>query len=125
MTLVTAQLSDYRQSPRKVRLLADAVRGKKASVALTNLSFVPKRASAAFIKLLKSAIANAKNNHDLALETLVVKEVSVNGGAILYRRMPRARGSAAPIRKRTSHVKIVLESRTEEPKKKSKSKKNA
>jgi large subunit ribosomal protein L22 len=125
MTLVTAQLSDYRQSPRKVRLLADAVRGKKASVALTNLSFVPKRASAAFIKLLQSAIANAKNNHDLALETLFVKEVSVNGGAILYRRMPRARGSAAPIRKRTSHVKIVLESRTEESKKKSKSKKNA
>lgn len=117
MTLVTAQLNDYRQSPRKVRLLADVVRGKKASVALTNLAFTPKRASAAFIKLLESAVANAKNNHGLSADDLFIKEVQVNGGAILYRRMPRARGSAAPIRKRTSKVSLILESRTEEPKK--------
>jgi len=117
MTLVTAQLNDYRQSPRKVRLVADAVRGKKVSVALTNLNFIPKRATLALVKLIESAVANATNNHGLALESLIVKEIRVDGGSILYRRMPRARGSAYPIRKRTSSVRVVLESRAEAVKK--------
>lgn len=120
MTLVTAQLNDYRQSPRKVRLVADAVRGKKVSVALTNLNFIPKRATLALVKLIESAVANATNNHGLSLESLVVKEIRVDGGSILYRRMPRARGSAYPIRKRTSSVRVVLESRAEAVKKTSK-----
>lgn len=118
MTLVTAQLNDYRQSPRKVRLVADAVRGKKVSVALTNLNFIPKRATLALVKLIESAVANATNNHGLAIESLIVKEIRVDGGSILYRRMPRARGSAYPIRKRTSSVRVVLESRAEAVKKK-------
>jgi large subunit ribosomal protein L22 len=117
MTLVTAQLNDYRQSPRKVRLVADAVRGKKVSVALTNLNFIPKRATLALVKLIESAVANATNNHGLAIESLIVKEIRVDGGSILYRRMPRARGSAYPIRKRTSSVRVVLESRAEAVKK--------
>jgi large subunit ribosomal protein L22 len=120
MTLVTAQLNDYRQSPRKVRLVADAVRGKKVSVALTNLNFIPKRATLALVKLIESAVANATNNHGLAIESLIVKEIRVDGGSILYRRMPRARGSAYPIRKRTSSVRVVLESRAEAVKKTSK-----
>lgn len=111
MTLVTAQLNNYRQSPRKVRLVADVIRGKKASVALDHLTFTTKRASLALITLLKSAIANATNNHGFAIDSLVVKEVRVDEGVIMYRRMPRARGSAFPIRKRTSKVKVVLESK--------------
>lgn len=122
MTLVTAQLNDYRQSPRKVRLVADAVRGKKVNVALTNLNFIPKRATLALVKLIESAVANATNNHGLAADSLIVKEIRVDGGAILYRRMPRARGSAYPIRKRTSRVSVVLESRAEAGKKPAKKK---
>jgi large subunit ribosomal protein L22 len=113
MALVTAQLNNYRQSPRKVRLVADLMRGKKATVALDHLAFTTKRASDPIAKLLASAIANATNNHGLSAETLFVKEVRVDGGVILYRRMPRARGSAYPIRKRTSKVVVVLEARAE------------
>jgi large subunit ribosomal protein L22 len=90
------------------------------SVALTNLNFIPKRATLALVKLIESAVANATNNHGLAIESLIVKEIRVDGGSILYRRMPRARGSAYPIRKRTSSVRVVLESRAEAVKKTSK-----
>jgi large subunit ribosomal protein L22 len=113
MALVTAQLNNYRQSPRKVRLVADLMRGKKATVALDHLAFTTRRASDPIAKLLASAIANATNNHGLDASTLYVKEVTVNGGVILYRRMPRARGSAYPIRKRTSKVVVVLEARAD------------
>lgn len=107
MTEVTAHLKNYRQSPRKVRLVADTVRGKRVEEALTLLSFVPKRAAMPLHKLVASAIANAKN---LAIptENLVVKEMRVDGGAILYRRQPRSRGMANPLRKRTSHVFVTL-----------------
>lgn len=102
-----AQLKGYRQSPRKVRLVADLIRGKKVEDALITLTFAGKRASGPLGKLLSSAVANAKSA-SLSLDKLVVKEVSVNGGAILYRRRPRSRGMANPIRKRTSHINIVL-----------------
>ncbi len=107
METATATLKTYRQSPRKVRLVIDAIRGKKASDALTILQFADKRAAGPVEKLLRSALANAK---DIGLkeEGLVLSEVSVNGGPILYRRRPRARGSASPIRKRTSHITIIL-----------------
>jgi len=107
MTQVTAELRNYRQSPRKVRIVADTVRGKRVEDAITILSFVPKRAALPLEKLVRSALANAKNL-SIPTENLVVKEMMVDGGAILYRRMPRSRGMANPIRKRTSHVKIVL-----------------
>lgn len=107
MKEITANLNSYRQSPRKVRLVADSIRGKNVSDAKNVLSFLIKRSSAPLNKLLSSAVANAKN---LGLDeaNLFVKSITVNGGAILYRRMPVAHGSAHPIRKRTSHVKIVL-----------------
>lgn len=107
MTEAKAHLSTYRQSPRKVRLVADSIRGKKASEALTTLSFVPKRAALPIQKLLASALANAKNL-SIPTENLVVKEIKVDAGSILYRRRPRSRGMANPIRKRTSHVSITL-----------------
>jgi large subunit ribosomal protein L22 len=105
---ITAQLNDYRQSPRKVRLVANLIRGQKVEKALDTLMLTVKRASDPIVALLNSAIANAKNNFSLNKEDLYVKSLTVDGGAILYRRMPRARGVAYAIRKRTSHVNLVL-----------------
>ena len=107
MNEVTAQLNSYRQSPRKVRLVADAIRGKSAKEAKIKLDFITKRATGPLHKLLNSAIANAKNL-GADVENLWVKAITVDGGAILYRRRPASRGSAHPIRKRTSHINIVL-----------------
>jgi large subunit ribosomal protein L22 len=108
MSQITATLSQYRQSPRKVRLLADLVRGKGVSDALTTLKFTTKRASHPIYKLISSAVANAKAQ-SIDIDTLVVSSIEVNDGAIMYRRQPAARGSAHPIRKRTSHVTVALD----------------
>lgn len=105
---ITAKLNDYRQSPRKVRLVGGLIRGKKALQALDLLTVTVKRASDPMIGLLKSAIANAKNNFSLDVSDLFVKSLTVDNGAILYRRMPKARGMATPIRKRVSHITLVL-----------------
>jgi large subunit ribosomal protein L22 len=107
MAEAKATLSDYRQSPRKVRVVADLVRGQKAEDALVTLTFTTKRAAKPLQKLLASAIANAKNL-SLPIENMTVKEIRVDGGKILYRRLPMSRGRAFSIRKRTSHVNIVL-----------------
>jgi large subunit ribosomal protein L22 len=104
-------LKNYRQSPRKVRLVADAVRGKKVDIALRDLEFVTKRATDPIAKLIKSAVANAKNNNNISEDNLFVKEIQVNKGIVLKRIMPRARGSAARINKRSSHVSVTLEER--------------
>lgn len=104
-----AVLRNYRQSPRKVRLLADLIRGKKVSRALPVLRVVSKRAAEPMKKLLESAIANAKNNDNISEDMLFVKEVRVDEGPTLKRIRARARGSAFAIRKRTSHISIVLE----------------
>lgn len=124
MTTVTAELKNYRQSPRKVRVVADTVRGKGVEEAMTLLSFVPKRAALPLEKLIASAVANAKNL-SIPTENLIVKEMSVNGGAILYRRQPRSRGMANPLRKRTSHVKVVLAEGAPKKTKKAKAAKTA
>ncbi len=103
-----ASLKNYRQSPRKVRLVADLVRGKKISQALTELSFLPKRASEVMTKMIASAIANAENNFKVSQDDLVVKEISVDQGVTLKRYRPRARGVAKRINKRTSNINVVL-----------------
>ena len=95
-------------SPRKVRLLADLVRGKGAQQAMDQLQFANKAAAQPVAKLVKSAVANAVNNFGLELNNLVVKEISVDGGPTLKRWMPRAHGRATPIMKRTSHINITL-----------------
>lgn len=105
---IIAKLNDYRQSPRKVRLVGGLIRGKKAEEALDILTVTIKRASDPIIGLLKSAIANAKNNFSLNVEDLFVKSFTADNGAILYRRMPKARGMATPIRKRVSHITLIL-----------------
>ena len=102
-----AILKNYRQSPRKVRLLADLVRGKKASEALSSLQFVDKRASGPFSKVIESAIANAKDQGK-NIEKLFIKTVQVNKAATLKRSTPRARGSASRINKRNSHISVEL-----------------
>ncbi len=102
-----AFLKNYRQSPRKVRLLADLVRGKSVVQALETLSFANKRASDPFTKLIKSAIANAKSQ-GTDVQGLIVKSVAVDKGTVLKRVMPRARGTAARINKRNSHISVEL-----------------
>lgn len=106
--MVTAELKNYRQSPRKVRLVADAIRGKKVLDALDILILATQRAAAPLKKLLDSAVANAEHNHGLKIEDLFVEEIRVDEGVTLHRWRARARGRAAPIRKRTSRVKISL-----------------
>jgi len=109
MTTITAQLNNYRQSPRKVRLLANLIKGKPVPWALVELDLAGKRAAAPMKKLLLSALASAKANQGLSADGLRVKNVTVDVGVILKRSMPRARGSAFKINKRTSHVKLTLE----------------
>ena len=108
-----ASLSNYRQSPRKVRLVANLIKGKKVSDAEVALSFLVKRASLPISKLLQSAVANAKQNNGLEKEGLFVKNLTVDKGIVMKRFMPRARGMSSRINKRTSHVLIVLEEKTE------------
>ncbi len=103
-----ATLRSYRQSPRKVRLLVDLIRGKAAPDAVTLLAFTPKRASLQVKKLLESAIANAAHTSNIPAEDLVVSKATVDQGVTLSRWMPRARGSSSPIRKRCCHISIEL-----------------
>jgi large subunit ribosomal protein L22 len=102
-----AILKNYRQSPRKVRLLADLVRGKKVNEALATLRLLDKRAAGPFAKVVESALANAKTA-GVAIDSLIVKRVSVDKGTVLKRFMPRARGSASRINKRNSHISVEL-----------------
>ena len=107
MATAKATLGNFRQAPRKMRLVANTVRGKKETEALVNLDFVAKKASLPIKNLIMSAVANAKNL-DIPTENLIIKTIKVDSGSILYRRRPAARGSAHPIRKRTSRIFIEL-----------------
>jgi len=101
------KLAYLRVSSRKVRLVADLVRGMNAEAARSALHFSTKRASSPIAKLLDSAVANAKTQ-GAAVEKLVIKEIRVDDGPILKRFRPMSRGRAFPIEKRTSHISIVL-----------------
>lgn len=103
-----AILRSYRQAPRKVRLVANLIKGKTAERALVELDVLPKRAALPVKKLLLSAIANAKENSKIEIQNLFVKEVRVDQGQILKRSMPKAHGSASPIHKHTSHIMLEL-----------------
>lgn len=109
MNRAEAILKNYRQSPRKVRLVADSVRGKIVSHALIELKSLPKRAADPIAKIVKSAAANAKDRFGLSPNDLIVKEISVEKGMVFKRMMPGARGRANQILKRSSHVKVVVE----------------
>ena len=103
-----ATLKFARISARKVKIVADLVRGKDVDEALAIMKFTPKASSEVLEKLLKSAIANAENNHEMKHENLYVAEIFANQGPTLKRIRPAAKGSAVRIRKRTSHITIVL-----------------
>ena len=98
-----------RISARKVKIVIDLIRGKDVTEAEAILMYTPKAASEPTLKLLRSAIANAENNLDMSRDTLYVAEVFANQGPTLRRYRPRSRGSASPIRKRTSHITIILD----------------
>ena len=107
-TEVTAKLRFLRQSPRKMRLLANLIRGRKVTTAERVLSVSDKKAARPLLKLLLSAVANAKHNHSLAVENLKVNAITVDGGPTLKRWMPKAHGRATPIHEPTSHINVVL-----------------
>ena len=106
-----ASVKYARISPRKVKIVLDLIRGKDAAYAMGIIKNTPKAASEHLEKLLKSAIANATNNHNMDAEKLYVAEAYANPGPILKRIMPRAQGRAFRIRKRTSHITLVLRER--------------
>jgi len=109
MKEITAKLNNYRNSPRKTRLVASLIKGKKVGDALTELNFLTKKAAEPIAKLLKSAISNARNDFNITDESnLRVRTVIVNAGPTLKRSMPRSRGMANQILKRTSCITIVL-----------------
>lgn len=106
---IKAHLRYLRIAPRKVRLVADLIRGKPVKEAEKILNFVPKKAALPLLKLLKSAIANAKNNFKIEEKTLFISKILVNEGPKLKRIFPRARGRADIIQKKMSHITLVLD----------------
>ena len=98
-----------RISPRKVRLLMDQVRGKKVEEALSTLSFAPQKGARILRRLINSAVANAGENAGLDVDSLYIKRVYADEGPALKRWRPRALGRASRIRKRTSHMTVVLD----------------
>jgi large subunit ribosomal protein L22 len=104
-----ATLTNYRQSPRKVRLLVDMVRGKEVKDALIALRFTPKRASLPIMKLIESALSNVRNAGAGDKDIFYITGIAVDKGVVLKRHMPRARGRAFPIKKRSSHVTVTIE----------------
>ncbi|MBW2039367.1 MAG: 50S ribosomal protein L22 [Deltaproteobacteria bacterium] len=106
---VTAKVRYVRTSPRKTRLVADLVRGKKVEEALNILAFTNKAFAKKLTKLINSAVANAQHNTNMDVDALWIKRIYVDGGPTLKRYMPRAMGRATMIRKRTSHITVVLD----------------
>ena len=107
--IVKASLKHFRMSARKVRLVADLIRGMDIERAKIQLKFLPKKAADVILKLLNSAVANAENNLKLQKDNLYISKILVDSGPILKRWLPRAHGRATPIRKRTSHITIILD----------------
>jgi large subunit ribosomal protein L22 len=114
---VSAKARYIRMSPRKVRLVVDVVRGMDLVEAQDQLGFMNKAAALPVLKLINSAAANAEHNFKLKSENLFVKTIKADGGPTLKRFKPRARGRAAPIRKRTTHITVVLDEKEKAEKK--------
>jgi len=119
---VKATLRYLRMSPRKVRLVANLIKGKTVKEAQDYLKILKKRAKEPLLKLLKSAVSNAKHNFNLSPENLYIYQLRVDEGPSLKRWMPRARGSASLIKKRSSHIYLVLKEIKEKEEKNKKNK---
>jgi large subunit ribosomal protein L22 len=103
-----AFLKNYRQSPRKVRSVANLIKGKNVEQAIVQLDYLAKRAGLPISKLLLSAVANAKTNFNIEKENLIIKELRVDKGIVMKRMMPAAMGTGHRINKRTSHITVLL-----------------
>ena len=112
-SLVKAMNKNIRCSSRKLSLVCNFIKGKKADIALRDLEFSRKRIAKDVSKTVKSAIANAENNYQLDIDNLFVKEAFVGKSLVMKRYRPRAKGRASPIKKPFSRVTIVLEERKE------------
>jgi len=110
---VKAQVKYVRAQTRKVRIVADLIRGKNVNEAMIMLQFLPNLGARLIQKVLKSAIANAKNNFKLGQEKLYISEILVDGATPFKRFHPRSRGSAFAILKRQSHITIYVEEKKE------------
>ena len=108
---IRAVAKNVRMTPRKVRLVGAAVKGKRVTEAMALLRFMPQRASTVLLKAVKSAAANAENNFDLDPNDLIVANVYADPGASLRRYRAKARGRVGPLRKRSSHVTVVVRER--------------
>jgi large subunit ribosomal protein L22 len=106
---VSAKTRYVRVSPRKARLVTELVKGKKVQEALNILAFTKKASAKTLTKLINSAVANAQQNNQMDVDTLMIKRISVDGGPTLKRYLPRAMGRATKISKRTSHITVVLD----------------
>ena len=112
-TLVKAINKNVRTSPRKLALVCNFIKGKKADVALRDLEFTRKRIAHDVSKTVKSAIANAENNYQFDIDNLFVKEAFVGKSLVMKRYRPRAKGRASPIKKPFSRITIILEEKRE------------
>ncbi|MGN1398655.1 MAG: 50S ribosomal protein L22 [Erysipelotrichaceae bacterium] len=108
---VKAVAKNVRLTPRKVRLVLDLVRGKDVKEALAILKYTPRNTAPVVSKLIKSAVANATNNHQMNEEKLYIKAIYADEARVLKRWMPRAKGSASQILKRSSHITVVVDER--------------
>lgn len=108
---VKAKLSYARVGDQKARLVADMVRGKDVNEALKTLSFLNKKSASMIKKLIESAVANAEQKQVIDVDNLYVKTIYVDKGPVLKRYVPKAQGRAAEIRKKMSHINVVLEER--------------
>lgn len=115
---VKAKAKYIRISPRKARLVADVIRGLDAQDARNKLALINKKAVVSISKLLNSAIASAEHNHEISVDNLLVKAITVNDGPTYYRWMPRAFGRATQLRKRTSIIDLVVEEKVASAEKK-------
>ncbi|HIJ58355.1 MAG: 50S ribosomal protein L22 [Deltaproteobacteria bacterium] len=106
---IRAKARFMRISPQKIRLIMGQVRGKKVEEALNLLSFAPQRGARILKKLLDSAVANAQQNADMDVDSLYISKVYADEGPTLKRWRPRAQGRATRIRKRTSHLTVILD----------------
>ncbi len=107
--IAKASLGNFRVSPRRARLVVDMIRGKKVEDAINLLDFANKKTAPPLKKLILSAVANARNQSSVDIDELFVKEAWVNEGRTLRRFIPRAHGRATPLRKRHSHITVVLD----------------
>jgi large subunit ribosomal protein L22 len=107
--MAQALLRSFRESPRRVRMVASMIRGKKVEDALAVLRFQPRKAARMLIKVLNSAVANAEANESADADKLIVTRVDVDGGPVQKRWMQRSMGRANRITRRTSHVKVVVD----------------